>query len=123
MHRQITIYFHEISSSVKISSNYQVLNCWLKTLPDDYTVSDFIAEVKEWYNDGFLDDGIKHHLQKIFTRETLQIFEDENPVAEQTSTSPGTIPAVVRSVPDGAAVDTINESNGNNQSYLIIHQA
>ena len=99
------------------------MNCWLKTLPDDYTVSDFIAEVKEWYDDGFLEDGIKHHPQKIVMRETLQIFE-EGLVPEQTfSTSSEAIPALVvatrsevRSVPDGAAVDTTEESKGNNQS-------
>ena len=58
----------------------QVLSLWKDTLPDDYTVSDFVTEIQEWYNDDYLDDDVWKHLRKCACPEVVEGLRNREPV-------------------------------------------
>ena len=43
----------------------QVLRKWYWTLPLKYSVNDFMQEIKKWYIEGHLDEGVWDHLRTV----------------------------------------------------------
>ena len=50
----------------------QVLSSWMKVLPKNYTVNDFIAEIQEWDEEGYLDDEVWKRLKKCVSSDAVE---------------------------------------------------
>ena len=67
----------------------QILSSWKESLPDDYTVSDFITEIQDWYDDGFLDDDVWKRLRKCISPAVLERVDNrKQEVADQSTLKP-----------------------------------
>ena len=54
-----------------IHTSVQVLRQWFWTLPLAYSIGDFIQEVKKWYHEGYLDEGVWDHLRTVVNPEVV----------------------------------------------------
>ena len=66
--------------------SFQVLDKWYQSLPRWYTVKDFMVDVNQWYQEGYVDRDIWGHLQKYVKADVLPV-----PVSDVTVTSGNTV--------------------------------
>ena len=54
----------------------QVLNTWKETLPADYTVDDFMDQILDWHDEGYLEDKVWERLKKRVSPKVLDCNQD-----------------------------------------------
>ena len=54
----------------------QVLNTWKETLPADYTVDDFMDQILDWHDEGYLEDKVWERLKKRVSSKVLDCNQD-----------------------------------------------
>ena len=54
----------------------QVLSTWKEKLSADYTVDDFMDQILDWYNEGYLEDKVWERLKKRVSPKVLDCNQD-----------------------------------------------
>ena len=54
----------------------QILNTWKERLPADYTVDDFMDQILDWHDEGFLEDKVWERLKKRVSPKVLDCNQD-----------------------------------------------
>ena len=66
---------------------FQVLQSWLQSLPDDYTVKDLINEVKDWIEEGYVESTIWKRLQNCVAPDVLPTFSKRRSVRKRSGSA------------------------------------
>ena len=73
----------------------QILRQWYWTLPLEYSVNDFIQEVKKWYQEGHLDEGVWDHLRTVVNTDIIpaEVVRKQTYIASGGGISPSAAPS------------------------------
>ena len=96
---------------------FQVLQSWLQSLPDDYSVKDLINEIKDWIEEGYVESTIWKRLQNSVTPGVLPTFSETHRKRKRSeSSSPDSKKKATSSACESGGKLTLNCRNLN---YLI----
>ena len=73
-----------------IFMDFQVLDLWYQSLPRDYFVKDFVLDVAQWHEEGYVDRDIWSHLQKYVKADVLSVSFSQLTVSSGNTMVTGT---------------------------------
>ena len=77
------------------------MDLWLQTLPLEFSVKNFVNEVKVWTSKGYLDVGVWKHLQNYVTPDVLPSYSEMSHMRRASRLSMSEPPIGVLSVLSG----------------------
>ena len=73
-----------------IFMDFQVLDLWYQSLPRDYFLKDFVLDVDQWYNEGYVDRDVWSHLQDYLEADVLSVSFSQLTVSSGNTMVTGT---------------------------------